>query len=75
MKTSDELVTGLSGKNDAKSDQKVRQITKATKVAVARGQVKTVKAGPIGPTARNAVNQTKKKFCKKKKRRRKKKRG
>ena len=75
MKTSDELVTGLSGKNDAKSDQKVRQITKATKVAVARGQVKTVKAGPIGPTVRkkNAVNQTKKKFYKKK--RKKKKRG
>ena len=70
MKTCDEFVTGLSGKNGAKSDRKVRQNTKVT---AARGQVKTVKAGPIGPTARNAVNQTKKKFFKKK--RKKKKRG
>ena len=63
----------MSEKKGAKSDRKVRQITKVTKVAVARGQVKTVKADPIGPTARNAVNQTKKKFYKKK--RKKKKRG
>ena len=62
----------MSEKKGAKSDRKVRQNTKVT---AARGQVKTVKAGPIGPTVRkkNAVNQTKKKFYKKK--RKKKKRG
>ena len=72
MKTCDEFVTGLSAKKGAKSDRKVRQNTKVT---AARGQVKTVKAGPIGLTARkrNAVNQTKKKFYRKK--RKKKKRG
>jgi hypothetical protein len=60
----------LRGKNGATSDLNVLQNTTAT---AARGQVKTVKAGPIGPTARkkNAVNQTKKKFSKKKRKKKK----